>query len=269
MKLKLDGSGKAEVQDGKPVYVRDDGSEVAFDAPATVATIKRISDERDAARTEATNAKEALDPFKGLDAKAAREAVDKLKLVDQGKLLAADKVEELKKQVAADITAGWEQKLKDSQTALEAKETALAAEKARVHKLVLGAQFARDPHFESPDGGKTPPKTFLSPDIGLEFFGKYFEPSDKPGPDGEPVFIPKLNGRELYSPAKPGNVASFSEAVAILIAERPDKGRFMRDQSGSGAGANGGAAANGHHTDKSMEGLSPEDRLARSFGAPA
>lgn len=264
MKLKLDGSGKAEVQDGKPVYVRDDGSEVAFDAPATVATIKRISDERDDARKEAAKSAEVAKALGDLDPKAAREAVDKLKTIDQGKLLAADKVEELKRQVAADITAGWEQKLKDSQKALEDKDASLAKEKARVHKLVLGAQFARDPHFASPDGGKTEPKTFLSPEIALEFFGKHFEPSA----DGE-TFIPKLNGRELYSPAKPGNVASFGEAIAILIAERPDKGAFLRAPGGSGAGAIGGAAANGHHKQADMEGLSPEDRLARHFGASA
>lgn len=32
MKLKLDENGYVVVQDGKPVYVHDDGKEVAFDA---------------------------------------------------------------------------------------------------------------------------------------------------------------------------------------------------------------------------------------------
>lgn len=262
MKLKRDASGNVVVQDEKPVYVRDDGSDVAFDAPATIATIKRISDERDTARTELNAAKEAAEPFKGLDAKAAREALEKLKSIDQGKLLDTGKVDELKRQVAEETSKGWEQKNKDLQTAHDTLKESLAAEKARVHKLVLGAQFARDPHFVSPDGGKTPPKTFLSPEIALEFFGKHFEPSA----DGE-TFVPKLNGRELYSPAKPGNVASFGEAVAILIAERPDKGSFLRDLSGSGAGAIGSASR--FTQTKEMEGLSPEERLARSFGATA
>lgn len=265
MKLKRDAAGQVVVQDEKPVYVRDDGSEVAFDAPHAIAKIKELGDDRDKWRTDATTSKTALDAFKGLDPQTAKDAVDKLKTIDQGKLLAADKVEDLKKQVAADITAGWEQKLKDSQTALENEKTALATEKARVHKLVLGAQFAKDPHFVSPDGGKTPPKTFLSPEIGLEFFGRFFEPSA----DGESFVAKYPNGKEMYSPAKPGNPPTFAEAIAMLVAERADKGQFMRDQSGSGAGANGGAAANGHGNQPNMEGLSPEDRLARSFGATA
>lgn len=32
MKLKLDDNGNAVLQDGKPVYVHDDGKEIAFDA---------------------------------------------------------------------------------------------------------------------------------------------------------------------------------------------------------------------------------------------
>ena len=41
MKLKLDDKGAVVVQDGKPVYVTDDGKEIAFDAPATHATPSR------------------------------------------------------------------------------------------------------------------------------------------------------------------------------------------------------------------------------------
>ena len=33
MKLKLDDQGHAVIQDGKPVFVHDDGKEVAIDVP--------------------------------------------------------------------------------------------------------------------------------------------------------------------------------------------------------------------------------------------
>lgn len=39
MKLKLDANGNVVLQDGKPVYILDDGREVAHDAAATVAKI--------------------------------------------------------------------------------------------------------------------------------------------------------------------------------------------------------------------------------------
>ncbi|MGC8383448.1 hypothetical protein ACP3P8_05935 [Pseudomonas aeruginosa] len=48
MKLKtveVDGKQYAEVQDGKPVYVEDDGKEIVFDAVGTRATITRLNGE--------------------------------------------------------------------------------------------------------------------------------------------------------------------------------------------------------------------------------
>ena len=45
MKLKLDANGNVVLQDGKPVYIKDDGTEIAFDAAGTVATISRLNAE--------------------------------------------------------------------------------------------------------------------------------------------------------------------------------------------------------------------------------
>ena len=48
MKLKTiekDGATYAEVKEGKPVYVNDDGSEAAVDLPGTAATISRLNGE--------------------------------------------------------------------------------------------------------------------------------------------------------------------------------------------------------------------------------
>ena len=60
MKFKLDDKGAVVVQDDKPVYVADDGKEIVFDYPATLATIARLNaeakghrEEKEAARREA------------------------------------------------------------------------------------------------------------------------------------------------------------------------------------------------------------------------
>lgn len=63
MKLKLDEQGHAVLQDGKPVYVHDDGKEVAFDAPATVATITRLNGEAKVHREGKEAAEKALKAF--------------------------------------------------------------------------------------------------------------------------------------------------------------------------------------------------------------
>lgn len=71
MKLKLDENGNAVLQDGKPVYVHDDGKEVAFDAPGTVATITRLNSEAKGHRERAENAEKAVKAFEGIDDPAA------------------------------------------------------------------------------------------------------------------------------------------------------------------------------------------------------
>jgi hypothetical protein len=48
--IDLNGTTYAEVQDGKPVYEADDGKVIAFDAPHSAATIKRLNDENKAQR---------------------------------------------------------------------------------------------------------------------------------------------------------------------------------------------------------------------------
>ena len=60
MKLKLDDDGRAAVLDGKPVYVHDDGREVAFDAPGTVAAIARLNGEARSHRERAEAAEARL-----------------------------------------------------------------------------------------------------------------------------------------------------------------------------------------------------------------
>lgn len=45
MQLKTDENSYVIVQDGKPIYVHDDGQEIAFDAQATMAKISQLNSE--------------------------------------------------------------------------------------------------------------------------------------------------------------------------------------------------------------------------------
>ena len=71
MKLKLDEAGHAVLQDGKPIYIHDDGKEVPFDAAGTVATITRINGEAKSHRERAEAATTALKAFEGITDPAA------------------------------------------------------------------------------------------------------------------------------------------------------------------------------------------------------
>src|SRR5690606_6729424 len=69
--LEVDGKTYAEVQDGKPVYVEDDGKEVAFDAPGTRNTISRLNAEAKSHREAKEAAEKALKGFEGIEDPAA------------------------------------------------------------------------------------------------------------------------------------------------------------------------------------------------------
>ena len=73
MKLKLDEQGNAVLQDGKPVYVHDDGKEVPFDAPGAMAKIASLNAEAKTHREAKEAAEAKLKAFDGIeDAEAAK-----------------------------------------------------------------------------------------------------------------------------------------------------------------------------------------------------
>jgi len=85
MKLKLDENGHVVVQDGKPVYVHDDGKEVAFDAPQTVATITRLNGEAKTHREAKEQFEAQAKAFEGLDPVKVKEALNIVQNLDAKK----------------------------------------------------------------------------------------------------------------------------------------------------------------------------------------
>ena len=84
MKLKttqIDGKTYAEVNEqGLPLYIHDDGKEVAHDAAQTVATITRLNGEAKSNRERYEKAESSLAAFAGIeDPIAAKKAVETLK----------------------------------------------------------------------------------------------------------------------------------------------------------------------------------------------
>ena len=85
MKLKtvtVEGKTYAEVEDGKPVYIHDDGKEVPFDAVTTVSRISTLNREAQSHREAKEAAEASLKTFEGLDPEKARKAVEGLSGVE-------------------------------------------------------------------------------------------------------------------------------------------------------------------------------------------
>lgn len=255
MKLKtvtIEGKTYAEVQEGKPVFVHDDGKEIAFDAVGTAATISRLNGEAKGHREAKEAAEAKLKAFEGIDdAEAARKALETVKNIKDGELIAAGKVEELK--------AGIKKAAEESVAAAnKANAEALLAEKTRGDNLeaalnaeMIGGRFARSKFVAD--------KTILPGPAAQKIFGEHFKIED-----GK-VIAYDGSGNKLFSRAKPGEVADFDEALEILIDQYPYKDNILKG-TGGGSGARPGAG--GGDGGKTMnraefEKLAPVDQAAK------
>lgn len=218
MKLKLDAQGHVVVQDGKPIYVTDDGQEVAFDAVETTAAIKRLNGEAKGHRERAEAAEKALKAFEGIDPEAAAKALDTVTKLDQKKLIDAGEVDK----VRAEITKNWESKLSEAEKAKQALEQQL-------HNELIGGNFARSKVIAE--------KLAIPADLVQAAFGSAFKVEN-----GRVVAYDK-NGQAIYSKANPSEPAGFDEALLSLVDAYPNKEHILKGSGASGSGAGSSSAS--------------------------
>lgn len=223
MKLKLDDAGHAVLQDGKPVYISDDGKEVAFDAPGTVATISRLNAEAKGHRERAEAAEGRLKGFDGLDAEAARKALEIAGNIDAKKLIDAGEVERVK----AEIAKGFTEKLTAAEKRAADIEAALYSEK-------IGGSFARSKFISD--------KAAIPADLMQARFGQAFKIEE-----GR-IAAYDQNGQKLYSRANPGELAGFDEALEILVDGYAYKDSILKGNSNGGSGTRESSGQGGAKT---------------------
>lgn len=212
MKLKTDENGHVVVQDGKPVYVHDDGKEVAFDAPHALSKISALNSEAKGHREAREAAEGKLKAFEGIeDAAAARKALEVVKNLDHKKLVDAGEVEKVK----AEAIKAVEEKYAPVAKKAEELEQQLIGEK-------IGGSFARSKFIAD--------KLAIPADMVQATFGKAFKLED-----GK-VAAYDANGQKIFSRIKPGEVADFDEALEALISNYPHKDLILKGAGGSGSG---------------------------------
>lgn len=238
MKLKLDEAGHVVVQDGKPVYVHDDGKEVAFDAVATVSTISRLNGEAKTHREGKEAAETKLKAFEGIaDPSAALKALDTVSKLDQKKLVDAGEIDT----VRSEISKGYETKLSEAATRLQALEGQLYSEK-------IGGSFSRSKVITD--------KFAIPADLVQARFGSAFKVED-----GKVVAYDP-NGNKIYSRARPGELADFDEAIESLVDAYPYKDQILKGSGASGSGAGGGTNPGSGSRNKGDLGGTKSERVA-------
>lgn len=224
MKLKtveIDGKTYAELQDGKPIFVDDAGKDHTYDAPAMAGSLKRLNTALADERKAKDDAVSALAPFEGLDPAKAREALKVTANLDDKKLIDAGEVDRVKQ----DMAQAFQKKLDAAIAERDALEKQYAAEK--VTAAFAGSKFVKE-------------KLTLPPDLVQSAFAQHFQFKD-----GRITPVDQ-NGNPISSDSNPGDIASFDEALEIVVNRYPHRDAIMKGngQSGSGSGpVNGGDGA--------------------------
>jgi hypothetical protein len=226
MKLKVDESGNAVLEAGMPVYVHDDGKEVPFDAAGAMSKIKELNAESKTRREQAEGALGKLKDFEGLDAKAAREALELAKNLKDGDLVKADKVAELKASIEKSYKDSFGAKEAQYQELIKQKESEVSAKDAAIHKLLIKGAFDSSPFLKE--------KTTLLPEFAFKFFSEYFTVETV---NGELRAVAMLNGQPILSRSNPGEYASAEEAIEHLIDMHPQKDMLLKAPPAKGSGA--------------------------------
>ena len=222
MKLKLDDNGNAVLQDGKPVYIHDDGKEVPFDAPSAMQRISALNAEAKGHREAKEAAEAKLKAFDGItDAEAAKKALATVQNLDDKKLIDAGEAERVKSEA-----------IKVYEEKLAAAEAATAKVQQQFHNELIGGSFARSKLIAD--------KLVIPADVAQAFFGRHFGISE----DGR-IVAKDAQGNEIYSRTRPGEKAGFDEALEALIDAYPNKDSILKGGGATGAGTVPGGAPAG------------------------
>lgn len=254
MKLKLDDKGAAVIQNGKPVYILDDGREVEHDAAATVAKIGQLNGEAMAHRVAKEAAELKLKGFEGIeDGPAALAALATVKNIKDGELITAGKVQEIKDAAAASA----KQAVADATRAAEAREKALSETNTKLtgdlNNHIIGGSFASSKFITE--------KLIIPADIAQKVFGDRFKV------EGGKLVPMDANGQPIFSATNHGNHADFDEALQVMVGGYANKDSILKGTQASGGGAQQGSGGGG--SGKSMsraqwDGTSQSDRMAFS-----
>ncbi|MBS0227676.1 MAG: hypothetical protein JSS23_03155 [Proteobacteria bacterium] len=217
MQLLIDDQGHAVLREGKPVYKKDDGTEIEFDGAKAFSKIGQLTGENTAYKKRFEEAESKLKAFDGIeDPKKALDALGIVANLDQKKLVDAGEIEKVK----GEISKAFQAQLDTATTRAQQLEAQLYAEK-------VGGAFARSKVIAE--------KLAIPPDMVEARFGKAFSIED-----GR-IVAKDANGNKLYSASNPGELAGFDEALGVLVEQYPYKDQILKGTGASGSGAAGNA----------------------------
>ena len=223
-KLLLDDKGQPVIRNGKPVYVDPQGKEIEFDVEQVMGSVVTLREEAKTHRLAKETAEANLKVFtdsglKPEQAKDAAKAIQTVVNLDQGKLVEAGKVEEIR---SAAVKA-TEEKFAPVVAERDKYKTALYDEK-------IGGAFARSPLIVGEKAILAVPAEMVQ-----ATFGKHFTIDDATGA----VVAKGFDGQPVYSKSNPGKLADFDEALGLIVDGWAHKDSILKGSGASGTGKTG------------------------------
>lgn len=213
---KVTEEGSVELKDGNPVYVDASGREmvVRYD------TISSLNAESKSLREAKEKYESQLKDYEGIDAKIAREAIDKLKKIDAKQLIDAGKVDEVKEQIKSE----YEKQLQEKDGLTKQLQSRL--DDMQINSLFSQSDFVRN-------------NIAVPQDMFEATFRNNFKIED-----GKIVAYDK-SGNRLMSKKNVGEFASGDEALQLLVEAHPQKDTILKADVGSGSGSDGSSGNRG------------------------
>ena len=214
---KTDENGALVLNDGNPVWVDSEGSEMVVEA----GTLTRIHAESKSHRAAKEEALTKLKAYEGIDdPEIARKALDTVKKLDAKKLIDAGEVDKLTDQIKQQFSAQMAE-----------KDGALNGLQAKLDSMLIGdvfksSEFVRD-----------------SLAVPRDMFEATFRSNFKVE-EGKVVAYGK-DGNRLLSKSRAGEYADADEALQLLVEAHPQKDVIIKAQTGSGSGNTGGGGNRG------------------------
>ena len=234
MPWKMEGEHIA-MQDGKPLWIGNDGKEAPFDAEHALNKIGELNSESAARKRDLREAQEKLKVLDGIDNPAeflagARKAMETVANLDAKKLIDAGEAERVKAEAIKAVQAQVEAEKKRADDAF-----------ATLHREMIGGRFARSEFI------KNGLREGLPVDMVESTFGRHFKIED-----GKTVAY-DANGNKIFSLSRPGELADFDEALKVLVDQYPYKAQILKGSGATGGGAGGGGGHGGGKTTYTRE----------------
>jgi hypothetical protein len=258
MKVKLNDEGSVLLGDNSmPIWVMEDGSEIEYDVPNLVADLNKTKGYLTTAQGESAGRRKEIDQLKdqlvvweGIDPEEARKALTTVKNFDESKYVQAGEVEKIKQATAQTYEERIEKQRKELQDAIAERDAKLTQKEKAIRRMMVKSIFDQSKFLAE--------STVLPPDMAYKSFGDYFEVLDE---GNELRVVAKYNGDEIFSKARPGELATPEEALQQIVDRYQFKDSILKGSGSTGSGASGG-------TGRSSEPVNLEDAFYPSMTKP-